>query len=135
MPLLAGDTNGAITRTRIAAYILREEKATAVAVADAAATLTVAQMYDDKVFTQTPTAARTLTTSTAALLVAGLTDYAVGTSFVFTIVNLAPATHTITVAAGTGCTIVGVATIANTTSASFRVRVDSATAYTLYRMN
>ena len=101
-----------------------------VALSDADATLTAAQLEDSGVFTITPTAARTLTTDTAANLVAGLTGYQVGTSFEFTIVNLAA--YDVTLAGGTGVTIVGNA-VANNASATFRAIIDSSTAVSIYR--
>lgn len=134
MPLVANDTSGALTRTRVAGWVAQREKVTAVAVADAAATLTAAQIIDSKIFTQTPTAARTLTTSTAALIVAAATDYVVGTTFKFSIINLAAATSVITLAAGTGVTISGVATVQPVSSGRFSARIDSATAVTVYRI-
>jgi hypothetical protein len=58
----------------------------------------------------TPSTGRTLTTPTGALLGAAFTDEAVGSSFEFTVVNVAAATHAITVtAAATGVTLVGAA--------------------------
>lgn len=102
----------------------------AVALADAAATLTAAQMIDSGIFTITPTVARILTTDTAANIVVGLPGYQVGTWFEFTIVN--NAAFDVTLAAGTGVTIVGKA-IANNVSGTFLARVDSATAVSIYR--
>lgn len=135
MPLKSNDTSGAVTRKRIEAWVAQRESSTVVAVADAAATLTAAQIIDSKIFKQTPSAARTLTTSTAALLVAAATDYAVGTSFDFSIINLAAASYSITLAGGDGVTIVGLATVAPVTSAMFRVVIDSATAASVYRLS
>jgi len=133
MPLLGNDTDGAITRDRLQTYIAAKESATAVAVADAAATFTAAQVLDSKIFVQTPTAARALTTPTAALLIAALTDYVVGTSFEFTIINLAAATHAATLTAGVGVTLVGVAAVAAATSGTFVGVVTSSSAVSIYR--
>jgi len=133
MPLLGNDTDGAITRDRLQTYIAAKESATAVAVADAAATFTAAQVLDSKIFVQTPTAARALTTPTAALLIAALTDYVVGTSFEFTIINLAAATHVATLTAGVGVTLVGVAAVAAATSGTFVGVVTSSSAVSIYR--
>lgn len=133
MPLLGNDTDGAITRDRLQTYIAAKESATAVAVADAAATFTAAQVLDSKIFVQTPTAARALTTPTAALLIAALTDYVVGTSFEFTIINLAAATHVATLTAGVGVTLVGVAAVAAVTSGTFVGVVTSSSAVSIYR--
>jgi len=133
MPLLGNDTDGALTRKRLETYIAANESATAVAVADAAATFTAAQVLDSKIFVQTPTAARALTTPTAALLIAALTDYVVGTSFEFTIINLAAATHAATLTAGVGVTLVGVAAVAAATSGTFVGVVTSSSAVSIYR--
>ena len=104
---------------------------TEVALGDADATLTATQLIDSSIFTITPTAARTLTTDTAANLVAGMSGYQVGTWFDFTVVDLAA--YDVTLAGGTGVTIKGNATV-NNASATFRARFDSATAVTIYRI-
>ena len=104
---------------------------TAVALADAAATLTAAQMIDSGIFTITPTVARTLTTDTAANLVSAMAGYQVGTWFDIVIVN--NAAFDVTLAAGVGVTIIGKAVI-NNVSGTWRVRFDSSTAVTIYRM-
>ena len=102
-----------------------------VALADADATLTAAQMIDSGIFTITPTIARTLTTDTAANLVAAMVGYQVGTWFDIVIICLAA--YAVTLAGGTGVTIVGNAVV-NNASGTWRARFDSATAVTLYRM-
>lgn len=104
---------------------------TVVALADAAATLTAAQMIDSGIFTITPTIARTLTTDTAANLVAAMAGYQVGTWFDIVIACLAA--FAVTLAGGVGVTIVGSAVV-NNVSGTWRVRFDSATAVTIYRM-
>ena len=103
----------------------------AVALADAAATLTAAQMIDSGIFTITPTVARTLTTDTAANLVTGMAGYQVGTWFDIVIVCLAA--FDVTLAGGTGVTITGKAVV-NNVSGTWCARFDSATAVTLYRI-
>ena len=103
----------------------------AIALADAAATLTAAQMIDSGIFTITPTVARALTTDTAANLVAAMTGYQVGTWFDIIIVCLAA--YDVTLAGGTGVTIVGSAVV-NNASGTWRARFDSASAVTIYRM-
>ena len=103
----------------------------AIALADADAALTAAQMIDSGIFTITPTVARALTTDTAANLVAAMTGYQVGTWFDIIIVNLAA--FAVTLAGGTGVTIVGSAVV-NNTSGTWRARFDSASAVTIYRM-
>jgi len=101
-----------------------------VALADAAATLTATQMIDSGIFTITPTVGRALTTDTAVNIVAGLPGYQVGTWFDFTIVCLAAFAATLT--AGAGVTLSGSAAV-NNVSATFKCRIDSATAVTIYR--
>jgi len=102
-----------------------------VALADAAATLTAAQMIDSGIFTITPTVARALTTDTATNLVAAMAGYQVGTWFDIVIVCLAA--FAVTLGGGTGVTIVGNAVV-NNSSGTWRARIDSASAVTLYRM-
>ena len=103
---------------------------TAVALADAAATLTAAQMVNSGIFTITPTAARILTTDTAANIIAALPRNQVGTWFKFAVVNLAA--FAVTLAAGTGVTLSGVASV-NNVSGTWHGRIDSATAITIYK--
>jgi len=103
----------------------------AVALADAATTLTAAQMIDSGIFTITPTVARILTTDTATNLVATMSGYQVGTWFDIVIVNLAA--FEVTLAGGVGVSIVGSAVV-NNASGTWRCRFDSASAVTLYRM-
>ena len=102
-----------------------------VALADAAATLTAAQMIDSGIFTITPTVARALTTDTATNLVAAMAGYQVGTWFDIVIVCLAA--FAVTLGGGTGVTIVGNAVV-NNSSGTWRARINSASAVTLYRM-
>ena len=105
-----------------------------VALSNADATLTAAQMEDSGIFKITPTTARTLTTDTAAALVAGIPGAVVGTWFDITIAVLAA--FAVTLAGGSGVTIVGSA-VGNDASASFRVLLTNVTsgseAVTIYR--
>jgi len=133
MPLKPNSDSGTITRKRLEDYITASEKVVEVAVADAAATLTAAQLLESKLFTQTPTAGRTLTTATAALIVAALVDESTGTSFEFTIVNKAADTHAITLAGGTSVTLVGSATVSAATSGTFVGVVQSDSTVKVYR--
>jgi len=133
MPLKPNSDSGTITRKRLEDYITASEKVVEVEVADAAATLTAAQLLESKLFTQTPTAGRTLTTATAALIVAALVDESTGTSFEFTIVNKAAATHAITLAGGTSVTLVGSATVSAATSGTFVGVVQSDSTVKVYR--
>ena len=133
MPLLGNDTDGAVTRKRIQDYITAEEKVTAVAITDAA-TPTAAQLLNSKLFVATPTVDTTFTLPTAALVLAALTDEAVGTSFEFTIVNVATSFEVV-VTTNTGWTITGggFMTVFDGTSATFLAVVTSTSALQLYR--
>lgn len=135
MPLKGNDTDGAVTRKRLENYVAAREKVTAVAITDAA-TPTAAQLLDSKLFVGTPTVDTTFTLPTAALVLAALKDEAVGTSFEFTIVNLASGFQ-YTVTTNTGWTITGGGNMVvfDGTSATFLAVVTSTTAIQLYRKN
>lgn len=133
MPLKPNTTDGTITRKRLEDYITAHEKVVEVAETDAAQTLTAAELLDSKLFTCTPTAARNFTTATAAQIVAAITDESAGTSFEFTIVNKAAATHAITLAPGTDVSIVGSTTVAAATSGTFVGVVQSDDTIKVYR--
>ena len=135
MPLVPNDTDGAISRSRIQSYVTAKEKVTAVAITDAAEP-TAAQLLNSKLFVGTPTQDTTFTLPTAALVLAALTDEAVGTSFEFTIVNLATS-YEIVVTTATGWTITGggFMTVFDGTSATFLAVVTSTSAIQLYRKN
>jgi hypothetical protein len=135
MPLKANDTDGAISRKRIEDYVTAREKVTAVAGTDAVAP-TADQLVNSKLFVVTPTVDTTFTLPTAALTLAALTDEAVGTSFEFTIVNLA-SSFEIVVTTSTGWTITsgGLMTVFDGTSATFLAVVTSGTTIQLYRKN
>jgi len=138
MPLIS-NTNGAIDRTRLAAWATKEEKATVVAATDAATVQTAATLAGAArtIYTMTPTASRTLTTPTGAELGAAFGDEAVGSSFEFTVVNVAAATHPIVVTAGaSGVTLVGVAatfSVAAASSATFVGVFTAADTVSFYR--
>lgn len=133
MPLKPNSTDGTITRKRLEDYITAMEKVAEVAETDAAQTLSASELLESKLFTCTPTAARTFTTATAALIVAALADESTGTSFEFTIVNKAAATHAITLAGGTDVTIVGAAAVSAATSGTFVGVVQSDSTIKVYR--
>ena len=139
MPLLANDTQGALTRKRVETWAALREKVTVVAATDAATTMTAAQLAGAGrvVYTMTPSTGRALTTPTGAELSAGFTDEAVGTSFEFTVVNVAAATHAITLTAGaSGVTlggVAGMATVAAASSATFIGVFTAANTVTIYR--
>jgi hypothetical protein len=139
MPLLANSTAGAVTRKRIESYVALQEKATVVAATDAATTQSADTLAANGrvIYTMTPTASRTLTTPTGAELGAAFTDEAIGTSFEFTVVNVAAATHPIVVTAGaSGVTLVGVAatfSVAAASSATFVGVYTAANTVSFYR--
>ena len=134
MPLKS-NTNGAIDRTRLAAYVAQKEKVTAVAVTNAA-TPTAAQLLNSKLFVATPTEDTTFTLPTAELVLSALVDEEVGTSFEFTIVNLASAyQYTVTTATGWTITNGGNMVVFDGTSATFLAVVTSSSAIQLYRKN
>jgi hypothetical protein len=134
MPLVGNTTSGALTRTRIADYIAASESVTPVTVTDAARTLTSAELFVSKLFTCTPTAGRAFTTPIGSDLVTYVTDEVVGSSFEFTIVNLAASTHAITLTAGaSGVTLVGNAVVAAATSGTFVGVVTAANTVSIYR--
>jgi hypothetical protein len=139
MPLLANSTDGAVTRKRIESYVALQEKATVVAATDANTTQSAATLAGNGrvIYTMTPSASRTLTTPTGAELGAAFTDEAIGTSFEFTVVNVAAATHPIVVtAAASGVTLVGVAatfSVAAASSATFVGVFTAANTVSMYR--
>lgn len=108
------------------------------AASDAATTLTGPQTTHG-IVTMTPTAARNLTTATAAQIVAAIPDAQVGTCFELTVDNGAAATHAITLVAGDAAvTLPGVAakaTIAAASQATFLGRITNVAtpAVTFYR--
>ena len=82
------------------------------------ATLTVAQVTNTVLVATAGTGAATYTLPTAALLDATLTNAKVGSSFRLAIVNLGTSSGVVTIAAGTGMTLVGTMTFAITAVAS-----------------
>ena len=139
MPLIS-NTNGAIDRTRLAAWATKEEKVSVVAATDAATVQSAATLAGaaQVVYTMTPTATRTLTTPTGAELGAAFTDEGVGSSFRFSVSNVAAATHPVVVTAGaSGVTLVGVAatfSVAAASSASFVAVFTAANTVSVYRV-
>ena len=139
MPLIS-NTNGAIDRTRLAAWATKEEKVTVVAATDAATTQSAATLAGaaHTIYTMTPSASRTLTTPTGAELGAAFTDEGVGSSFRFSVTNAAAATHPIVVTAGaSGVTLVGVAatfSVAAASAASFVAVFTAANTVSIYRV-
>jgi hypothetical protein len=101
----------------------------------AAATATAAQLQNG-LFTFDGTAGN-LTLPTVALLEAGMPSaQKVNSAFDFFVVNIdAAGSDTVTLAVGTGWSIVGVAAVTVNTSAHFRARKTSATTWTAYRIS
>jgi hypothetical protein len=73
-------------------------------------------------------------TPTGTLLYAYFNRPEVSSSFEFTIRNTADAAETITVTAGTDCTLSGTMTIAQNNSKRFKVVFTATNAYTLYSL-
>lgn len=102
-------------------------------------TLTTAQILGGLILRDPNGGARTDTLPTAALLLAAMpAGVLIDTSFRFTIRNTADAAETITVAAGTGGTLSGTATIAQNNSKEFLVVFTNVSAgseaYTAYSL-
>jgi hypothetical protein len=96
--------------------------------------LTPAQLTSGLYITVAGTAARTHNLPTGAAMDAALPNAKVGSTFDVAVVNLGTSSGVITVQAGTGFTIVGVATVAVTTSAQFRARRAADNTWVLYRL-
>ena len=98
-----------------------------------AATATVAQLANG-LFTFNGTAGN-LTLPTVAELEAGIPNATrVDTAFDFHIINIDATTDDVTVAAGTGWTLVGNMVVTETTSGHFRARKTGVGTWTLYRI-
>ena len=111
------------------------EKTTVTTLTDLAETLTAAMVVTNGgLLVGTPTASRAKTIPTGTLTCAALKGYKVGDTFDVSVVNLAAATHPLVITAGTDATIVGVATVAAATSASFKVRVSATNTVVWYRV-
>ena len=101
----------------------------------ASATLTIAELLTG-IVTTSGTVAITLTLPTGTLTDAGVTAPAlpVGGCFDWAIINTGTSSGAVTVAAGTGHTLVGGATVAIGTSAGFRTRKTAANTFVTYRL-
>jgi len=98
-----------------------------------AATATVAQLVNG-LFTFNGTAGN-LTLPTVTELEAGIPNATrVDTAFDFHIINIDATTDDVTVAAGTGWTLVGNMVVTETTSGHFRARKTGVGTWTLYRI-
>ena len=107
-------------------------KRTQTAVTDTA-TITAAQVLTG-ILDGTPTAAATYTLPTAALLVAGIANCKVGSSFLLIVNNKSASALTITVAAGDGGTGDGTLTVAQNVIRAFLILITNVTtpAYFVY---
>ena len=100
----------------------------------AAATVTAAQLSNG-LFTFNGTAGN-LTLPTVADLEAGIPNAVkVNASFDFYVINIDAGTDDVAVAAGTGWTIVGNASVTENTSGHFRARKTGDTSWTCYRIS
>lgn len=100
---------------------------TAVKVATGATVLTTDDVLGGVVL-QDPGTNTTLTTPTAAALVAALPGATVGTTFELHVRNTANGAETITFTGGTGVTVSGTATIAQNNAKTFKLVVTNASA-------
>lgn len=106
----------------------------ATALADAPATLTIAQLFDGGIFTITPGAGRALTLPTTAAIIAALcpNGLRIGASAEITIISLAAQAATLT--AGDGSTTIVGSAAANNAAATWKVVVTGATTVVCYRI-
>ena len=103
---------------------------------NASATLTVAQLLTRIITTQSAIAVA-LTLPTGTLTDAGILSgqLLVGQAFDWNIINTGSSVGIVTITGGTGNTLVGLATIAILTSATFRTLKTAANTFTTYRVN
>ena len=103
-------------------------------IADGASmTFTAANLLSG-IVTATPTEARNIQAPTASELITAVdADTETGLGFEFTIINLAGATHALTLTVNTGTTLVGSVTIAAASSATFVARLAATDAVVIYR--
>jgi len=126
---------GSLRTTGVVASNTHTEKTTVTTLTDQAETMTAAMVVTNGgLFVCTPTATRAKTIPTGTLTCAALSGYAVGDTFDVSFTNLTAATHALTITAATGATIVGSATVAAATSASFKIRVSAANTVVWYRV-
>ena len=108
------------------------------ATATATATLTAAQLATGIVLGSPGSSAAAYTLPTGALMDAAFGNMKVNSSFDFSVTNVdGSGSGVITMTAGTGWTLVGLATVAATagTTGRFRVRKTADATYTLYRLS
>ena len=102
--------------------------------------VTAAQVINSRIVTATPTAGRDVQLPTAASVISLVPDNrgaasAVGQTYEFSVINLASATHSLTLTVNTGTTIQGSAVIPAASSGRFGVRIASATTVVVYRLS
>jgi len=102
--------------------------------ATATADLTVAQITGGLLVANPDTSAATYTLPTVVATEAVVTNAKVNSTFELNLVNLGTSSGALTVAAGTGWTIVGSVTVAITSSARYLARKTGAGTWTLYRV-
>jgi len=105
--------------------------------ATATATLAVAQILNRLLIGSPSTTAATYTTPTATQIEAALVNVKVGSTFDLNIINLGTSTGVITLAGGTGVTLVGLTTLptaAAGSSGQWRFRKTGNLAWTAYRI-
>lgn len=102
--------------------------------ATSTATLTAAQVTGGLLVANPSTSAATYTLPTAALLEAAVPNAKVDSTFRLDIVNLGTSSGALTIAAGTGITLVGSVTVAISSSASLLFRRTGEGAWTVYRV-
>jgi hypothetical protein len=101
-------------------------------VLDATGTLTAAMILSG-IVTSTSAAGVVATLDTGAIVDAA-SEFAIGDSFDWSVVNTGPSTFTVT-AAASGHTIVGVGAVATVTSAAWRTRKTAANTFVSYRLS
>lgn len=101
----------------------------------ASATLTIAELLTG-IVTTSGTTAITLTLPTGTLVDGGITGPGLPANgcFDWSVINTGTSSAAVTVAAGTGHTIVGAAGVAIGTSAGFRTRKTAANTFVSYRL-
>jgi hypothetical protein len=99
---------------------------------NATGTLTAAAILSG-IVTSTSAAAVTATLDTGAIVEAA-SEFAIGDSFDWSVINTGPSTFTVT-AAASGHTIVGVGAVATVTSAIWRTRKTAADTFVSYRLS
>jgi adenosine/AMP kinase len=103
-------------------------------IADGASMIFTATNLLEGIITATPTATRNLQAPAAADIITAVdANDETGIGFDFTVINLASATHVLTLTVNTGTTIVGLATIQPATSATFVARLTTPTTVVIYR--